>query len=116
MGPDVPQGEAGLASLAAQISPPAEAVGITRLIVIDNEAGPAQVLRRRASDLGWQERVLSAPPTLDDLAAMHPGAIVLDIATCGNATWAYLEAITRGLPETVVLVVTTRSTVADRVR
>jgi DNA-binding response OmpR family regulator len=89
---------------------------MTRLIIVDDEPGTAQVLRRRVAALGWQERVLSTPPPLEDLVAMHPGAIIIDVSTCGNAAWAYLEAAARGLPEAVILVLTAGSTVADRVR
>jgi DNA-binding response OmpR family regulator len=108
--------EMGLATAPGQAPPLERASSITRLIVIDHEPGVAQVLRRRAVALGWQERVLSAPLPLEELTQMHPSAVVIDVVTCGEATWAYLEAIARSMPDAVLIVFTARSTVAERVR
>jgi DNA-binding response OmpR family regulator len=87
-----------------------------RLAVIDRDPGFMQVLSRRLDALAWDHRVLSTPPTLDQLVAMRLNALVIDAAVIGPGGWEYLERVCARLPGLAVIVCTAPSTVAQRVR
>ena len=90
--------------------------GPTRLAVIDTDSGFVQVLSKRLERAGWQYRTLATPPRADEMVAMRVNAIVVDLALLGPRAWEFLEATARDLPELGIVVVTERSTVAQRVR
>jgi DNA-binding response OmpR family regulator len=87
-----------------------------KLGVIDTDSGFLQVLAKRLDGAGWQRRVLSTPPPIEDLVAMRLNAIVVDLALLGPQAWEFLETTARELPGLGIVVCTERSTVAQRVR
>ena len=87
-----------------------------RLAVIDRDPGFMQVLANRLEALGWDHRALSSPVTLDSLVAMRLNALVIDLAVLGEGNWEYLERVCARLPGLAVIVCTTPSSVAQRVR
>ena len=87
-----------------------------RVAVIDNDSGFVQVLTRRLEDLHWDHRATKGPIPVDTLVAMRLDAIVVDPAVLGHQAWEYLQSVMRRLPALGVIVVTERSTVAQRVR
>ncbi len=87
-----------------------------QLAVIDTDSGFLQVLTKRLDGLGWQYRVTGGPLPADALVAMRLDALVLDLAVLGHQAWTYLETVTARLPGLAVVVVTGRSSVAQRVR
>jgi len=90
--------------------------GSIRLAVIDSDSGFVRVLAKRLDGAGWHYRTLSAPVPVDELVAMRLNAIVIDLALFGPRAWEFLERVSRELPGLGVVVVTERSTVAQRVR
>jgi DNA-binding response OmpR family regulator len=87
-----------------------------RLAVIDDDSGFVAVLSKRTEAAGWQQRTVSGGIPPEELVAMKLNALVLDPAVLGEEGWNYLEQVCRKLPELGVIVCTTRSTVAQRVR
>jgi DNA-binding response OmpR family regulator len=87
-----------------------------RLAVVDSDSGFVTVLSKRAEMAGWQLRLGSGAIPPQELVAMKLNALLLDPALLGEEGWAYLERVCGMLPDLGVIVCTSRSTVAQRVR
>ena len=87
-----------------------------RLAIIDSDSGFLKVLTNRLDNGGCQHSVLASPVPLDALVAMRLNAVVLDLTVLGPQAWAYLEKLCAGLPQLGVVVCTSQSSVAQRVR
>lgn len=87
-----------------------------RLAVVDSDSGFVRVLTKRLEAMGWEHRVLAAPPPIEELATIRLNAIVVDPAVLGSHAWDFLERVGAGLPGMGLVVCTGRSTVAQRVR
>jgi DNA-binding response OmpR family regulator len=87
-----------------------------RLAVIDSDSGFVRVLAKRLEAVGWQLRTLDAPVPPDELVAMRLNALVLDVSLLGQHAWEYIERVGEGIPGLGLIVVTSQSTVAQRVR
>src|SRR3954451_7908315 len=87
-----------------------------QICVIDNDSGLLQVLSKRLDGLGWQYRITGGPLPVDALVSMRLDALVIDLAVVGHQAWTYLEQVCERLPQLSVVVVTGRSSVAQRVR
>jgi len=87
-----------------------------RLAVIDRDRGFMQVLANRLEALGWQHRALARPVAAEAIVAMRLNALVLDLAIVGPGSWEYLERLCARLPGLAVIVCTSPSSVAQRVR
>ncbi len=87
-----------------------------RLAVIDTDSGFVTVLTKRAEAAGWQLRQAASAVPPQELVAMKLNAVLLDPAALGEDGWDYLERICAMLPDLGVIVCTSRSTVAQRVR
>src|SRR5215210_2802870 len=107
-----------IAGLGATTDRPAPKVGMgpIRFVLIDPEMAFVRVVVRRADALDWQHRVLTAPPRMDDLAAMRPGAVVIDAEACPDGPWDFVASASDAIPEVGLLVVAHQSTVSERVR
>jgi len=90
--------------------------GPIRLAVIDSDTGFVRVLAKRIGEMGWQHRVLTAPPRAEELLSMRIHAVVVDLALLGPQGWEFLERICDALPGLGILICTGQSTVAQRVR
>jgi DNA-binding response OmpR family regulator len=90
--------------------------GPIRLAVIDSDTGFVRVLTKRMTEMGWQHRVLTAPPRAEDLISMRLHAVIVDLAMLGPQAWEFLEKLCDALPGLGVVVCTGRSSVAQRVR
>jgi DNA-binding response OmpR family regulator len=90
--------------------------GPIRLAILDSDSGFVQVLVNRADSMGWQHRRLEAAPRPDEFAAMRINALVVDLALLGPGAWDFLEAVATAAPSLGIVVVTGRSSVAQRVR
>ena len=90
--------------------------GPIRLAVIDTDSGFVRVLGKRVGEMGWQQRVLTAPPRPEDLLPMRLHALVVDLALLGPNGWEFLEQVCAAVPGLGVVVCTGPSTVAQRVR
>ena len=87
-----------------------------RLAVIDTDSGFVQVLTKRMEGMAWQYRTLAAAVPPSELVAMRVNCLVIDLSLLGPRAWEYLEQVTKQVPGLGVVVVTERSTVAQRVR
>jgi DNA-binding response OmpR family regulator len=90
--------------------------GSIRLAILDSDSGFVQVLVKRAEGMGWAQRRLEAPPRPEELAAMRLNALVVDLVVLGPAAWTFVEDVARVAPALGIVVVTGRSSVAQRVR
>ncbi|HEX6228428.1 MAG TPA: response regulator transcription factor [Solirubrobacterales bacterium] len=90
--------------------------GTMRLAVIDTDSGFVRVLAKRLDAAGWECRVLSSGVPTDELVAMKLNALLVDISVLGPEGWSFLDRVCGVLPDLGVVVCTTGSTVAQRVR
>jgi DNA-binding response OmpR family regulator len=90
--------------------------GGVRLAVIDTDSGFVRVLTKRLDAAGWECRVLPSGVPTDELVAMKLNALVVDLAVLGPEGWNFLDRVCGVLPDLGVVVCTTGSTVAQRVR
>ena len=95
---------------------PQRAQNRPRVAIVDRDPGFRQVLANRLDALGWDNRALSNPVSVDTLVAMRLNALVLDVAVIGPGSWDYLERVCSRLPGLAVIVCTGPSSVAQRVR
>src|SRR5512144_1585708 len=87
-----------------------------RLAVIDTDSAFLTVLENRLESAGWQHCVLSEHVPVDELVSMKVNALLVDISVLGPEAWGFLERVCATVPGLGVLVCTTQSTVAQRVR
>ena len=95
---------------------PAPELGTVRLAILDSDTGFVRVLAKRAGDAGWEVRRLEAPPAEDELPGLRAHALVVDLALLRERAWEFLANVRAAGPATAVIVCTSRSTVAQRVR
>jgi DNA-binding response OmpR family regulator len=91
-------------------------MGHVRLAVIDADSGFVRVLTKRLEGMSWQFRTLAAPVPPEELVAMRLNALVVDVSLLGPRTWEWLERVGDGIPGLGLVVCTSQSTVAQRVR
>ena len=87
-----------------------------RIAVLDTDSGFVTVLARRAEAAGWHLSQKTGPVPPRDLVAMKLNALLVDPAVLGDEAWAYLERVASMLPDLGLVVCTSRSTVAQRVK
>jgi DNA-binding response OmpR family regulator len=87
-----------------------------RLAVIDDDSAFLTVLGKRLEATGWDLRVSSTEIPPDQIVAMKLNAVLVDPEVLGPEGWSYVERLCETIPTLGVLVCTTRSTVAQRVR
>jgi DNA-binding response OmpR family regulator len=87
-----------------------------KLALIDRDPGFMQVLTRRFDDRGWDHTIVSSPITPEALVRMRLHALVVDVTIVGPDCWSYLESVCTRLPTLAVIVCTSPSSVAQRVR
>jgi DNA-binding response OmpR family regulator len=87
-----------------------------RIAVLDRDSGFIQVLSKRLDRLGFEHRVLASPVPVDAISAMRLSALVVDLTVLGPQAWTWLERLCDSLPELGIVVCTSASTVAQRVR
>ena len=87
-----------------------------RLAVIDTDSAFLTVLQNRLDSAGWQHRVVSEAVPTEDLVAMKLNALLVDTSGMGPSGWEFLERVAGSVPGLGILVCTTQSTVAQRVR
>jgi DNA-binding response OmpR family regulator len=91
--------------------------GALRVAVIDRDPSFLQVLGKRLDAAGWQHRVLNGAVPADELVAMKINALVVDLTVLPpDDSWSFLERVAGLMPGLGVIVCTTDSTVAQRVR
>jgi DNA-binding response OmpR family regulator len=87
-----------------------------RLAIVDSDSGFIRVLSKRLETMGWDHRMLGAPPPVEELVAMRLNAMVVDPVVLGPQAWEFLERVGGALSGMGLVVCTGRSTVAQRVR
>jgi DNA-binding response OmpR family regulator len=84
--------------------------------VIDTDSGFVRVLANRLASIGWDHHALASAPSPEELRSMRLNALVVDLAVLDRQAWDYLQRVAQTLPGLGVVVCTTRSSVAERVR
>ena len=87
-----------------------------RLAVIDTDSAFLTVLGKRLEGAGWEHRVLAGSVPVEELVAMKLNALLVDLSVLGPQGWEFLEKVCGAIPGLGVLVCTSQSTVAQRVR
>ena len=87
-----------------------------RLAIIDTDSGFVRVLTKRLDAAGWEYRVISGRAPADELGAMKLNAVVVDPAALGTEIWDFIDRVAGLLPGLGIVVCSTNSTVAQRVR
>jgi DNA-binding response OmpR family regulator len=87
-----------------------------RLAVIDTDSAFLTVLGKRLDGAGWEYRVLGGSVPVEELVAMKLNALLLDLSILGPQGWEFLEKVCGAIPGLGVLVCTSQSTTAQRVR
>jgi DNA-binding response OmpR family regulator len=90
--------------------------GTIRLAVIDDDSGFVTVLSKRLDGAGWEYRVRQGGIPVEEIVAMRLNALVVDISVLGSDGWEFLEQVCGAMPGLGVVVCTSQSTVAQRVR
>jgi DNA-binding response OmpR family regulator len=90
--------------------------GTIRLAVIDTDSSFLTVLGKRLDGAGWEHRTLSAAVPVEELVAMKLNALLVDLTVLGPEGWEFVEKVCGTVPGLAVLVCTSQSTVAQRVR
>ena len=89
--------------------------GTIRLAVIDTDSAFLTVLGNRLDSAGWDYRVLAGGAPVEELVAMKLNALAVDISVLPDG-WEFLEKVCGSVPGLGVIVCTSQSTVAQRVR
>ena len=85
--------------------------------MIDRDGAFVKTLANRLDAAGWQHRVLGGVIPVDELVAMKLNALVIDMSVLPpEEAWPFLERVAGMLPGLGVIVCTSESTVAQRVR
>ena len=92
------------------------AVGRPRVAIIGSDRAFVQVLHNRVDRLGWQALVHDTPPTGFEINSMRLSAIVADADALEGGVFDFIETVGRNAPELALVVVSTGSSVRDRVR
>ena len=87
-----------------------------RLTVIDTDTAFLTVLGKRLDGAGWEYRVLASSVPVEELVAMKLNALLIDLSVLGPQGWEFLEKVCGAIPGLGVLVCTSQSTLAQRVR
>lgn len=91
--------------------------GTIRVAVIERDTAFLQVLGKRLDASGWEHRVLPGGAPADELAAMKLNALLVDLAVLGpEEGWEFLERVSGLMPALGIIVCSSNSTVAQRVR
>jgi DNA-binding response OmpR family regulator len=90
--------------------------GSIRLAVIDTDSSFLTVLGKRLEGAGWEHRTLAGVVPVEELVAMKLNALLVDLTVLGPQGWEFLERVCGTVPGLGVLVCTSQSTVAQRVR
>ncbi|MFL5895401.1 MAG: response regulator transcription factor [Thermoleophilaceae bacterium] len=102
----------GLAAPAVTERP----VARPRVAIIDSDSSFVQVMLNRADRLGWHAVVHDVAPTPHELIGLRLSAVIVDPEIVEGDPFEYVERIGRQLPELVIVVVSSSSSVRDRVR
>lgn len=95
---------------------PTEQRGKLRVAIVDNDSSFLTVLGKRLEAAGWEYRVVAAGMPTEELVAMKVSALLIDPDTLGPRSWEFLELVAGALPDLGVIVCSSKSTVAQRVR
>lgn len=87
-----------------------------KAVIVDDDSGFITVLCKRLEQAGWQHVVLRSLPTVQDLLAMRPSAVVVNPELLGSDPWESLQNLGSSLGSAGLIVCSGQGTVAQRVR
>ena len=90
--------------------------GSIRLGIVDSDSGFLKVLAKRLESAGIEYRVLPADLPPEELVASKLNALLIDPQVLRRDPWDFLERIAALLPGLAVILCSSDSTVAQRVR
>jgi DNA-binding response OmpR family regulator len=92
------------------------ALAALRVAVVDGDSGFLLVLAKRLDRLGWSHRLIAPTVPIETIASMPLDALVLDPAILGPRCWDWFQRLCQARPTFRILICTSSSTVAERVR
>jgi len=95
---------------------PTEHRGKLRVAIVDTDSSFLTVLGKRLDTAGWEYRVVATGMPTEELVAMKVSALLIDPAALGPRSWEFLELVAGAMPNLGVIVCSSKSTVAQRVR
>ena len=98
------------------MSNPTEHRGKLRVAIVDTDSAFLTVLGKRLEAVGWEHRVVASGMPTEELVAMKVSALLIDPEALGPRSWEFLELVAGALPDLGVIVCSSKSTVAQRVR
>jgi len=87
-----------------------------RLGIVDSDSGFLKVLAKRLEGSGYEYRVLPGGVPPEELVASKLNALLIDPAVLRSDPWDFLDRVGRLLPGLGIVVCSSDSTVAQRVR
>jgi len=96
--------------------PVARPVGRRRIAILASDRAFVQVLLNRVDRLGWQALAHEAVPPTHELLGQRLSAIVVDPEVLEEDVFTFIEHIGKLAPELALVVVSSGSSVRDRVR
>jgi DNA-binding response OmpR family regulator len=87
-----------------------------RLAILDDDSGFMLVLARRLRQPGWAHTLLAAAIAPQAVAEQQLDGLIVDPTVLGERCWSWLEELCELRSELAIVVCTSPSTVAERVR
>jgi DNA-binding response OmpR family regulator len=87
-----------------------------RVAHLDHDSGLLLVTAKRLERLGWEHLLVTSKHSPEQIAEMRVNALIVDLAILGPRCWDWLERFSQLKQNLGIVVCTSSSTVAERVR
>lgn len=87
-----------------------------RVAIMDSDSGFLLVLSKRLERIDWRHEMLPFTVAMDKLAVLQLDVLILDLASLGPGRWDWLERLCAAEPRFGIVICSSDSTVAERVR
>jgi DNA-binding response OmpR family regulator len=87
-----------------------------RVAHLDHDSGLLLVTAKRLERLGWEHLLVTSKHSPEQIAEMRVNALIVDLAILGPRCWDWLERFSQLKQNLGIIVCTSSSTVAERVR
>jgi DNA-binding response OmpR family regulator len=87
-----------------------------RVAHLDHDSGLLLVTAKRLERLGWEHLVMSSRTSPEQIAELRVNALIVDLAIFGPQCWDWLRRLSQLKLSLGIVVCTSSSTVAERVR
>ena len=103
-------------SRSAATGNPSPLKALRRVAIADSDTGFVRVLENRLTAAGWEPRALGPRAEAAELQRARASCLVIDPSACADDPWALLEELSAVGRSLAIVVCTTATTVAERVR